>query len=92
MKTYLRLFAILLIVELLLGMLGLFLTQEIVPKFAESIGHLLNVLLALPLSLINPTWPFYTSPTWFGLTLMVINIVIHTGILYAFMKLRRKKI
>ncbi|WP_188619281.1 hypothetical protein [Flavobacterium suaedae] len=79
MKSFLKLFTFLFIAEIALGMLGVFLTQGVYVNFLNTIGYYLMLIISLPISLIDRSYPFYAPvPLFTALALVAINVFIHT--------------
>jgi hypothetical protein len=74
MKKFLFLFWALLLLEFIVQMTGLF--------FHQPLLSCIKVIISLPLSLIDRSYPFYAKGSfWFGLTLTLMNIAIQAFII-----------
>ena len=78
MKSFFKIFAFLFIAEIALGMLGVFLTQGVYINILNTIGHYIMLIISLPISLIDRSYPFYAPvPLFKALSLVAINVAIH---------------
>lgn len=79
MKSFFKIFAFLFITEIALGMLATFLEQGIYVNILNTIGHYIMLVISLPISLINKSYPFYAPvPLFKALALVAVNVFIHT--------------
>lgn len=78
MKLYIKLFTILFVAEMLMGMLAVYLTQGVYIKYLNIIGNLTITILSLPISIIDRSYPYYAPlPFYQSVMLVAANVAIH---------------
>lgn len=78
MKLYIKLFTILFVAEMLMGMLAVYLTQGVYIKYLNIIGNLTITILSLPISIIDRSYPYYAPlPFYQSVMLVAVNVAIH---------------
>ena len=90
MKYFLKLFLIVIGAEIVLWLLSMALKLNSMPKPLHSLGSLLTVLLSLPLSLIDRSYPYWAMGNiGFSIFLMLSTLLIHTIFFFLLIKLFR---
>jgi len=85
MKHFFKIFFILLIIQIIIGFTNLL--NSNLPEIIQQIFHLLNVLISLPLSMIDRTYPFYALGSLsFQIFLFVLNLSLQTLIIFLISK------
>lgn len=90
MKRFFKLLAIVILSEFIILMLATFLSQQ-TTGILHRIGYLITAAFSLPISLIDNEYPFYTESGIVTLITCVINILIHTAIVFIILKANQKR-
>lgn len=92
MKLFFKIFGIVVIAELVLGIAATIAQQTTDNIFVGTICSLIMQLLSLPLSLVSRTYPYYsTEPGWIIAVMMVSTYLIHAVIVYLVYKSVKKR-
>ncbi|MFD2916354.1 hypothetical protein [Psychroserpens luteus] len=96
MKLFLKIFFLLLIFEILLGVGNSFFSSENISflgvKLSLVTGSLIQVF-SMPINIFGRELPFYAREAWIGIVLTILNIAIQSFIvLQLFKTLKRSKI
>lgn len=79
MKRILKIFLFLLIFEIIMGILSVFLNNSNSSLLIKWFFAFFNTVMALPLRLIDRTYPFYVQgSTYKGIALVFLNLLLQT--------------
>ncbi len=85
MKHFFKIFFTLFLIQIIIGFTNLLSAN--LPEVIQQIFHLLNVLISLPLSMIDRTYPFYALGSLsFQIFLFVLNLSLQTLIVFLITK------
>lgn len=92
MKLFFKLLFIVIVLEIIVAISCTFIIQETSIQLLKSFCNIIIIFLSFPLYLIDRTYPFYAhGPAHFGFMITLINVLLQTSILYAFIRIIRKK-
>ncbi|MCW4470733.1 hypothetical protein OGH69_17305 [Flavobacterium sp. MFBS3-15] len=92
MKPFIKILGIVAISELVLGMAAIVLRQSANTPFILTICSLVMQVLSLPLSLINRTYPYYSTESgWLIAFMVACTYLIHSVIIYLVYKSVKKQ-
>ncbi len=78
MKSFFKIFAFLFITEIALHILAIFLMRVININILSTIGHYIMLIISLPISFIDRSYPFYAPvPLYKALLLVAVNVATH---------------
>lgn len=92
-KPFLKLFFLLLIVELIIGFVDVFFHQNNTDLFGIQLDSLTSILvhvISMPINLFGRDLPFYYNETWIAISLTIINIAIQSFIIFRIYKTLKK--
>lgn len=87
-KNFLKIFAFILLIDILLGVLSTVAYQVIDIDILYRLASFLLLTMSFPLKWIDPTYPFYAEGSvLFGLSLTIGNIILQTFLIMGLKKL-----
>lgn len=87
MRKFLKIFGIVILFEIVLNLVAIGFKESGVAVL-KSVGSWLSVLLALPLSLIDRSYPYWAlGGPMFSIMLVLITFLIHAFFAYMFYKM-----
>jgi hypothetical protein len=90
MKSFIKIFFILLLFEIILGILNLYFNNQNNFISIKWFFAFFNNIVAMPLSLIDRTYPFYAEGFIYqGVTLSFVNLLLQTTFVFFMQKLAR---
>ncbi|MFL9843441.1 hypothetical protein [Flavobacterium rhizosphaerae] len=92
MKRFLKIFTLLFIGEILLGMGAVFLQQGVYNKIANITGNIIMAIISFPASLADRSYPYYSPDPWYiTIPVVIINIVVHTFVIIIINNWKKKE-
>lgn len=90
MRLFLRIFVLVFLAEIFLGLLSLLLeTESYDYPTVGMIGSIIMFFLSLPFNLVEPEYPYYPPESESGFVvavLIALTLIIHTSVIYLFYK------
>ncbi|TPD67152.1 hypothetical protein [Flavobacterium microcysteis] len=92
MKLFFKLLFAVIILEIIISISCTYIIEESSSRFLVNLSHLIIIFLSFPVYLIDKSYPFYSDGSAnFGFMLVLINVLLQTLILYAFIRITTKK-
>ena len=92
MKLFFKIFVILVVSEIILGIAAVFLQQGVYIKSLNILGSVILYIISFPASLIDRAYPYYSPDPWYiTLLVLIINFAIHTAIVYIVIRNRQEQ-
>lgn len=92
MKLFFKLLFVVIILEIIIAISCTYIIEESSSRFLVNLCNLIMIFLSFPAYMFDKSYPFYADASAnFGFMLVLINVLLQTLILYAFIRITTKK-